>query len=441
MTTIIILLILTGVTIGAVTNNGLLNKSKSAKENSDKSQAQEELRIKAMEIQTSKEGNATLQDYADYLKNDNNNYLYSNDLKIVSSDIPDLTRKTEFYIKNKGYWFKVDDKLNINYIDFQEAEQNIKSVQQIGSETEFKYTGNYQEYEVKDTGYYYIECLGAKGGKNNWEWTLLENAGTGGYASGIIKLNKGEKLFIYVGQKGENGTNTPGKLTATSFNGGGAGIGSPDGNDGGGAGGGATDIRLISGKYDDFNSLKSRIIVAGGGSGGATVAGDFKNKAGGSGGGIIANGSVWRYPSTENKNHMYNATQTSGYKFGIGENGQSYNNAGGAGAGGGYYGGKSSREIYPGGAGGGSGFISGYDGCDAIAENSTEDNIIHTGQSVHYSGKKFLNATLLDGNSNKIPYKNSDFNGNGYTSITFLDSNYENALSCMSIEKINRKLK
>ena len=36
-------------------------------------------------------------------------------------------------------------------------------------------------------------------------------------------------------------------------------------------GGGATDIRLISGNWDSFESLKSRIMVAGGSSGGATV--------------------------------------------------------------------------------------------------------------------------------------------------------------------------
>lgn len=30
-------------------------------------------------------------------------------------------------------------------------------------------------------------------------------------------------------------------------------------------GGGATDIRLVSGEWNDFESLKSRIMVAGGG--------------------------------------------------------------------------------------------------------------------------------------------------------------------------------
>ncbi|WP_027452638.1 glycine-rich protein, partial [Segatella albensis] len=90
------------------------------------------------------------------------------------------------------------------------------------------------------------------------------------------------------------------------------------------------------------------------------------------------------------------ASQTSGYKFGIGQDG------GRAGGGGGYYGGCAHGNE--GGlvglrGSGGSSFISGYSGCDAIAESSTEDNIIHTGQPNHYSGKVFTNPVMIDGGS------------------------------------------
>lgn len=47
--------------------------------------------------------------------------------------------------------------------------------------------------------------------------------------------------------------------------------------------------------------------------------------------------------------------------------------------------------------GGGSSFISGHEGCDTIKEESTENNIIHTGQSIHYSGLYFTNTLMIDG--------------------------------------------
>ena len=48
-------------------------------------------------------------------------------------------------------------------------------------------------------------------------------------------------------------------------------------------------------------------------------------------------------------------------------------------------------------ASGGSSFISGHNGCDAITESSTESNIVHTGQSIHYSGYKFTDTIMIDG--------------------------------------------
>ena len=135
-----------------------------------------------------------------------------------------------------------------------------------------------------------------------------------------------------------------------------------------------------------------------------------------------------------NRERSKPGTQTSGYKFGIGQDGYGVGDSDGvAGAGGGYYGGTTSdySDTCEAGAGGSS-FVSGYDGCNAISENSTEDNIIHTGQSIHYSGKYFTNAILLDGNSNKMPNKSTD---NGYATITFLNSNYDNSLILYNLLK------
>ena len=420
--TIIVLLILAGVTINMlIGENGILKKASVAKEETAQKQALEELNMKVLEVQINKNGNATLQDIVDYLDEDSENeYMISTKIATINGEIPDLTGKTEINIKYKGYWFRINASFEVSILG-KEDDNSSTDVpeQQIGDKTEFDYTGNYQEYEVKDTGYYKIECYGASGGSNRWYDGLIADYGTGGYASGIIKLNKGEKLYVYVGQKGEDGNRENSKKTSTSFNGGGAGIGSSDADDGGGAGGGATDIRLIAGEWDNFESLKSRIMVAGGGSGGATVSGTFNGKSGGSGGGTEATGSVWKYSNTENNNHTYNATQTTGYRFGIGQDAITKGYTGGAGAGGGYYGGYSSSDSPAGGAGGGSGFISGYGGCDAISKESTENNIIHTGKSIHYSGKCFTNATLLDGNDEEI----EDQKDNGYASIEFLGNN------------------
>lgn len=203
-----------------------------------------------------------------------------------------------------------------------------------GLTANFNYTGDYQEYTVPETGKYKIECYGARGGCNNWAGTYLSDYGLGGYASGIIELTKGEKLYIYVGKKGADGVKQANQLTSTSFNGGGAGIGSSDNDDGGGAGGGATDVRLVAGNWDDFESLKSRIIVAGGG----------------------------------------------------------------------YYGGYTSTDNPAGGAGGGSGYVSGYTGCNSITKESTENNITHTGNPVHYSGKVFTDIELKDSINSKEGY-------------------------------------
>lgn len=90
-------------------------------------------------------------------------------------------------------------------------------------------------------------------------------------------------------------------------------------------------------------------------------------------------------------------TQTSGYKFGIGQDGQGGGSAsdGVAGSGGGYYGGKTSSNRF---GTGGSSFVSGNENCNAISENSTEDEIVHTNQPNHYSGKVFKNSITYSGN-------------------------------------------
>ena len=110
---------------------------------------------------------------------------------------------------------------------------------------------------------------------------------------------------------------------------------------------------------------------------------------------------------------------TGGFGYG-GSHGEGGNN--GTGGGGGYYGGASSGHIAS--AGGGSSFISGYNGCDAIASTSTTTNIIHTGQANHYSGYIFNKSVMIAGNDTMPAHNDSvtmvGNSGNGYARITYL---------------------
>ena len=118
-----------------------------------------------------------------------------------------------------------------------------------------------------------------------------------------------------------------------------------------------------------------------------------------------------------NREHSKPGTQTSGYKFGIGQDGYGVGSSDGvAGSGGGDY----ADECEAG--AGGSSFVSGYDGCNAIFEETTENNIIHSGQKIHYSKKEFQNIKFLNGNEQK------NNNIDGYASITYLSNNYKLAL-------------
>ena len=123
----------------------------------------------------------------------------------------------------------------------------------------YAYTGTVSNFTVPETGNYKIEVWGASGGDNysNKYLTANSHGGRGGYSSGTITLQKDDTLYVVVGGRGKYGYG----YVAGGFNGGGTGGASSSGS-----GGGATDVRLKSG-VTDTESLKSRIIVAGGGGG------------------------------------------------------------------------------------------------------------------------------------------------------------------------------
>ena len=252
-----------------------------------------------------------------------------------------------------------------------------------GNITNFTYTGSEQSYTVPSTGEYKIELWGAAGGDggNAQNMNIGSHAGRGGYTSGIIHLTKSKKLYIYVGEKGKYGSSS----TKQTFNGGGA-----AGSASGGSGGGATDVRLVNGTWSDFESLKTRIMVAGGGGGaddyGGTLGGSNDGR-GGHGGGITAEGAY-----IDGKLNFEYAggqlPQSSSGAFGIGGSSTKTTDTGGGG--GGYYGGGATSHNN-GGAGGGSSFISGHKGCIAYSKQSKFTNVEYS----KYSEKETLKGEFL----------------------------------------------
>ncbi len=292
---------------------------------------------------------------------------------------------------------------------------------QVSNNYEYFYTGDVQTFVAPRDGYYNIELWGAQGGNTTLP-ALKGTGGKGAYTSGNIYLNQGDTLYIYVGGKGTDGNSVQEPiLNVGGYNGGGNNNSLDSAS---AAGGGATDVRLLGGSYNSFDSLKSRIMVAGGGGGSGTL------NIGSAGGiDLVLTDTLYGY----------NGSQTSGGSAGTGYTHNSLSTAGGFGYGGnsgyyatgaggsGYYGGGGGNHVTPstsGGGGGGSSFISGYDGCDAIASNSTENNIIHTGQSVHYSGKQFSNPKMIAGDSIMPTYDGNNIMlgnaGDGHAKITYV---------------------
>jgi len=134
----------------------------------------------------------------------------------------------------------------------------------------FSYTGTYESFTVPSTGKYKLEVWGGNGMLGSG------NKNQGGYSKGETILTSGQVIYVYIGGSGNKLSRPIG-----GWNGGGNG---GDGAYAGGGGGGATDMRTVSGLWDNNSSLLSRIIVAGGG-GGAGWGDD--NPGAGIGGGLI----------------------------------------------------------------------------------------------------------------------------------------------------------
>ncbi len=325
----------------------------------------------------------------------------------------------------------------------------------------YSYRGAGSTFTMPINGYCAIECWGAEGGSMNG-WL----GGKGAYTYGKLGVSSSTKLYVFVGAMGTSAMSQGTTLyCAGSFNG----AGSSEYNYGR-PGGGATDVRLQvvaenTTNWKDFNSLRSRIMVAAGGGGCVnrnTLPDEQTHQTygdghGGYGGGLVGgDGTAQRNSGGYGWCRGFGATQTSPgksvgellnpsshYPVGdvpsmFGAFGYSPTNCGqgtssrpeedsqGTG-GGGYYGGGSSGHA---GSGGGSSFISGHPGCRALdisnGRSTSQSNLVHKAESasdynVHYSGYKFTNTSMIAGNA--IQTKpgggtETGHTGHGYCRIT-----------------------
>ena len=293
-------------------------------------------------------------------------------------------------------------------VDKIEDELNRLSLAQTGGDYQGgEVDANGREYIAQTSGWYKIELWGAAGGGTN--------GGKGAYVSGMIYLEANDHLYFYVGEKGNK---------AATFNGGGAGSSTDSRYY---AGGGATDVRLVSGSWDDAESLNSRIMVAAGGGGDGGV-------AGGAGGTLIGGHGSTTNTSSSDPTIAYGGTQSAGGangvgshssgtagKFGIGGTGGRYL----AGGGGGYFGGGASGvKTDVGGSGaGGSSFIIGSAGVraynGAITRVTNQTFTIHRGDYDASGNPVLEDYTPVVYNGIMIPGVNS---GAGKFAVTQLDT-------------------
>ena len=367
-------------------------------------------------------------------------YYFENTTMLSGNETMPSPTSTGTMVGNNNHGYVRITQLNSNKKDLQELKNEIYQKETIW---DYPYTGsnhidgNYQLFTAPKDGIYSVQLWGAQGGTNHTA------GGKGAYTYGNIYLNAGEKYYVYVGSAGLGAT--------AGWNGGGAGGGSY-----GGGGGGATDIRYTANTnmnlWKEFDSLKSRIMVAAGGGGGSQeVSGGIGGKLQGSNGtgwgnsnqtgyaGIAGTQTLAGYLSSDPNNTIGLA--------GFGYGGTNVGNSG-AGGGGGYYGGgggySTNNGNSGGGGGGGSSYISGYEGCNSISENSILNEIIHTGSIYHFSDLFFTDARILAGNEEMPSYQTSSQmvgnSGDGYARIILVSETHQNRENLISDAKSNEKL-
>ena len=264
-------------------------------------------------------------------------------------------------------------------------------------------------------GSYTFECWGANGGG-----ITVIPGGVGGYCKGNLSISKDDKFYVYVGGVGYTNVTAESGYNEGGWNGGGVSSKNKSGGPGAGGGGG-TDIRLVQASstnatvWNSAASLRSRIMVAGGG--GGTGLNSSHGMIAGCGGGLIG-GTGTHQTNTEWQQSTWvslGGTQTTAPRNtgnqpestwhaqgGFGYASQTRNpdlDWWGGGGGGGWYGGQKGGGC---GGAGGSSFISGHIGCNPVNTSTGAHIGAYTGSNTAfttYNGKtyRFTNTQMLDG--------------------------------------------
>lgn len=170
----------------------------------------------------------------------------------------------------------------------------------------FDYTGSEQTYTVPKTGKYKLEVWGAQGATD----TTDKMGGLGGYSRGTISLQKNQKIYIFVGGKGQNINSGSQTGTIRSYpNGGAITVKSKDNysitySSGGSSTHIASENKLIS----DLSSNLQALYIASGGSGGGGYYGGGASWGGSAGGG---SGYIGNSLLTNKVMYCYNCLESS----------------------------------------------------------------------------------------------------------------------------------
>ncbi len=264
-----------------------------------------------------------------------------------------------------------------------------------GASKNFTYTGNYQTFTAYAGCQYRVELWGAQGNGDDLSTGI---GGSGAYVSGQILMSDRYDLYFYIGQHLSE------RKTA-SYN-----CGST-GTDNSFGGGGASDIRTVSGSWNNIDSLRSRIIAAASGGG----AQEWGTCTGAKAGGI--SGYDGNLCGRNDQSVPIGGTQISGGRtctgcrragsaglFGEGGNGGGdyYRAGGGSGWYGGGAGGENSPSVTSGASG--SSYISGHTGCVAVTSlsDTTPKSGCTTGTtnnacSLSPTGLSFTDTVMIDG--------------------------------------------
>ena len=291
-------------------------------------------------------------------------------------------------------------------------------IKQYELQEEFDYTGDYQIFIAPRTGKYQLETWGAQGGSASGQV-----GGYGSYSTGEVSLNKGDKLYVYVGGAGV-GTTSGGQALTGGYNGGGS-VNSAGVNHQYGSGGGATHIATKIGLLSSLSSETDKILIVSGGGGGSRTQPNYNDYSagarrgnGGHGGGKVALHYNQTGVSSWSEATTGAGTQTGGYVFGQGETATG-NGAGG----GGYYGGK----TYDGSGSGGSGYIG-----NSLLSNK---KMVMYATSAIFMSNDEATKTEITTNASESPLSNYAKKGNGYSKVRLDET--ETMLASLDVDSVN----